>query len=855
VTKSSRTILIAVLILALIAMGAILLATCGRAKPTPAPGTATLPPTPSAFPPTPAAQDDSWLKVKAAGVLRVGTTADYPPFEYYNASFQLDGFDIALIQQIGQRLGVKVELNDFAFDGLPTTVAIGQVDVAIAALSVTPDRQALADFSNVYYAGSDAVLSRPDADPANVKNTQALAVVRLGVQVNSIYQTYAQQRLIDAGLMPKQNLYVYTNISQAVDDLKAKRIDAVWLDLKPAQNFASSGDIKILVQDLNQQLYAIAMPLGADALRDQVNAALTQLQNDGTLANLEVQYLGLNPDDVVPPQTLPTPVPQPTATPAACLDGATFVANLSYDDKNMTSPPVVNPGQTFTKGWRMRNSGTCTWTAGYNLAYSSGNVPAAQMGGQPIAVTRNVKPGETFDFQVNLVAPVVPGTYQGFWNMRNTRNVKFGQTVWVGITVPNAATPTPKPTQTPVPGISFTANPTTINAGGSTLFKWSTSNVKSVYFYHNGQNWSDHPVSLSGQSTEYPPYSMNYYLRVVQNNNTVTERAILITVNAVPGAPVIENLSATPPQIAIGQCTSIDWSVSGDVTQVTLSVDNNPVWQGAPLKGNYPDCPTSSGTRVYTLQATGPGGTSTRQTSVSVQGPTLTPTTPPDEDTPTPVPPTPTPTPTQPVPQPPVIQSFAVSPTSIEEGQCVQASWSVGGGATRIQLLRDGAVILEDTRLQNSVQDCPSNASPASITYSLVAYNNAGDQDLRDASVQIAPAPPQNPLANTSWQLQSMQGTGDIPGDVSITAYFSADGSLSGTSGCNSYTASYVANGDVITIRPATTTGALCGDPADSLEATYLSLLPQAANFQVDGSQLRILNNTGQEILRYNRTG
>jgi heat shock protein HslJ len=219
------------------------------------------------------------------------------------------------------------------------------------------------------------------------------------------------------------------------------------------------------------------------------------------------------------------------------------------------------------------------------------------------------------------------------------------------------------------------------------------------------------------------------------------------------------------------------------------------------------------------------------------------------------VPPTDTPTPTQPVPQPPVVQSFQVSPSSIEQGQCVQAAWSAGGGATRIQLLRNGAVILEDDRLQNSVQDCPPDAAPASLTYTLVASNNAGDQDTREAPVQIAPAPPQNPLANTSWQLVSMADVGDVPGDVSISAYFSADGSLSGSSGCNSYTASYVVSGDAITIRPATTTGALCGDPADSLEAAYLGLLPQAADFQVNGNQLRILNNTGQEILRYNRTG
>ena len=161
----------------------------------------------------------------------------------------------------------------------PRAVAIGQSDVAIAALSVSPDRQAVADFSNVYYVGDDAVLSRPEADPAKIKDPAALANVRLGVQTLSVYETYAQEKLIDTGMMPKQNLLVYTDMTRAVSDLKARRIDAVWLDLKPAQSFVEAGGVKILAQDLNKQLFAIGMKQGATTLRDKINAALVQLES------------------------------------------------------------------------------------------------------------------------------------------------------------------------------------------------------------------------------------------------------------------------------------------------------------------------------------------------------------------------------------------------------------------------------------------------------------------------------------------------------------------------------------------------------------------------------------------------
>jgi hypothetical protein len=74
----------------------------------------------------------------------------------------------------------------------------------------------------------------------------------------------------------------------------------------------------------------------------------------------------------------------------------------------MKDPPVLNP-VSLHKGWRMRNSGTCIWKNGsYKLVFSYGNVAAAQMGAT-IPVTKDVKHDETFDFCMNLVAPVKSG--------------------------------------------------------------------------------------------------------------------------------------------------------------------------------------------------------------------------------------------------------------------------------------------------------------------------------------------------------------------------------------------------------------------------------------------------------------
>ena len=94
------------------------------------------------------------------------------------------------------------------------------------------------DFSNVYYASTDALLVKSDST-LNAQTPDLLTTTRLGVQQGSVYEGYAQTRLIDTGKMPARNLHVYQDMSQAIADLKAGRIEAVWLGLLPAQDFVA----------------------------------------------------------------------------------------------------------------------------------------------------------------------------------------------------------------------------------------------------------------------------------------------------------------------------------------------------------------------------------------------------------------------------------------------------------------------------------------------------------------------------------------------------------------------------------------------------------------------------------------
>jgi polar amino acid transport system substrate-binding protein len=776
-------------------------------------------PLPEATEPPPSA-DDSWDRIEAAGKIVVGTAADYPPFESYVGENQIDGFDIALMDEIGRRLGIQVEYHDFAFDGLGPALRLGQIDAAIAAISRTPEREAEVTFSNVYLVSEDAALAQAGADI--VLNTVTdLTQYRVGVQRDTVYQEWIQTTLIDTGRMSPDLLFAYEKAEDALRDLREGRIDLVVLDAQAAQAFVDEGGVKLVAKGLNPQNYAIALPLGADALKAKLDEAITGMYNDGTIAGLVQKYLGL-------PQVLPTPTPAPTSTPAppaACEDGLVFV-------KDLTQEGDMKPGQAFTKGWQVRNSGTCTWNTGYQLVFVSG----AKMGGEPVAVTRDVKPGETYDLQVNLIAPLQPGTYQGLWQMQNGQGVAFGERLKVNIRVLAVPTVTPAPTQTPVAGISFTVDRTQIKQGECVTFYWKVENVKEVYFYREGQRWQDHGVTGEGSRQECPPVTINYYLRVVLRDNSVEVRQITITVEPVAEAPVITRFTVDPAgQITLGQCVTLRWTVEGQLNNVALSVNNTALWDPAPAKGNTSHCPDRAGTVTYGLVAVGPGGTTRQNQTVNVV----------EAATATPVP--------TPEPELPIIYSFGVSPNQIQAGQCVGLSWNVGGGTTYSRILRNGVVLIDNAGYSGQQLDCLDTAG--SYTYVLEAQNAAGARVTQQQAVNVTQETPQNPLAGTRWQVANfydieLGDTGVVLPGTTLTMAFGANGRVNGSSGCNTYSASYLVSGSQLAITLPSGTGMLCAEPAGIMEqeAAFLALLPSVGGYSIEGDSLYLQDASGQVV-------
>ena len=177
---------------------------------------------------------------------------------------------------------------------------------------------------------------------------------------------------------------------------------------------------------------------------------------------------------VVLPTAVPATLP-PAASATPVCDQAQYVKDVTIADGT-----TFDPGETFTKTWRLRNAGTCTWS-GYSLVFDSGD---AMNGTSPIAIG-TVNPGQEVDLSVTLTAPATSGSYRGYWRVRNTSGVLIpvlggtqGKSFFVDIKVaapgPFAVTSVSMSVSGSCGSFNITASITT-NAAGSVTYHWICS--------------------------------------------------------------------------------------------------------------------------------------------------------------------------------------------------------------------------------------------------------------------------------------------------------------------------------------------------------------------------------------------
>ena len=144
----------------------------------------------------------------------------------------------------------------------------------------------------------------------------------------------------------------------------------------------------------------------------------------------EVKQPTLTIPTLMPTLALPTvaPVATMTAIPTEAPEPCLYAALVSETIPDKTK---FSPGESFTKSWTLKNTGTCDWNTDYRLSFKSGD----QMGAVDyVKISKETDYGETIKIPVDMKAPPDADTYKGYWQLETNKGVKFGQ-VWVQLVV------------------------------------------------------------------------------------------------------------------------------------------------------------------------------------------------------------------------------------------------------------------------------------------------------------------------------------------------------------------------------------------------------------------------------------
>lgn len=223
-------------------------------------------------------------KIKAAGKLVIGTSADYPPYEFHkmiNGKDEIVGFDIMIANEIAKDLGVKLEIKDITFNGLLEALKQDKVDFVIAGMTPTEERAKEVDFTKVYYKAVQAIMVRTE-DKDKYKSLEDLKGKKVGVQMATIQEELAKEQITGAEVKS------LGKITDLVLELKNKKVDALVIELPVATSYADKNkDLTVSglkFKDENQEKgNAIAVKKNSPEFVEALNKVLDKLAASKTV--------------------------------------------------------------------------------------------------------------------------------------------------------------------------------------------------------------------------------------------------------------------------------------------------------------------------------------------------------------------------------------------------------------------------------------------------------------------------------------------------------------------------------------------------------------------------------------------
>ena len=230
-----------------------------------------------------ASKTDLLEKIQKNGKLVVGMSADYAPYEFHyideNGKDVIGGFDVDIANEIANKIGVNLVIQEMDFDALVSALPAGKVDLVISGMNTTEERAKVVDFSEVYYNSKHGILVR--AEDADKYQTFAdLEGAKVGVQLGSTQEKIAKTEI------PNVNLQQLSNINNLILELKAGKVDAIVME-KPVAEMAVKSNPELAV---GKPIYeeqtggnAVGIAKNNPQLLAKVNEVITELNESGKM--------------------------------------------------------------------------------------------------------------------------------------------------------------------------------------------------------------------------------------------------------------------------------------------------------------------------------------------------------------------------------------------------------------------------------------------------------------------------------------------------------------------------------------------------------------------------------------------
>lgn len=236
------------------------------------------------------------VRVFGQSTLTVAVEPVYAPFEFLNDAGEIQGFDIDIIREIGKAAGFGVKFQTITFAGIIPALQAGTVDAAVGAITITPQRAQVVDFSRPYFKAGLAIATRTNTQ--NINSINDLQGKRVAVQIGTT-------GALEAGKIPNAQIRTFNAAVLALQELSNGNVDAVVHDapiLRYALNSGGLKNLRVSDQLLTSEYLGIPTPKGSPNLA-KINQGLGTILGNGTYATIYRKYFNADPPQL--PETVP----------------------------------------------------------------------------------------------------------------------------------------------------------------------------------------------------------------------------------------------------------------------------------------------------------------------------------------------------------------------------------------------------------------------------------------------------------------------------------------------------------------------------------------------------------------------